>query len=142
MHKDFSLHLLELVINSINASSSHIVVTITTAPLTLKIVDNGTSIMKEYSNELIGTDHGLGHFSFFMQGKGSYSIRPIEQGTEVLAMFNQEIPLGDLKATILTSFLTNHEVSIRYEIDQEVYQLEKDKSNLDKNIKELLNENS
>ncbi|MDD3026730.1 MAG: hypothetical protein PHI41_01530 [Erysipelotrichaceae bacterium] len=142
MDKDFSLHLLELVINSINALASNIIVTITTAPLTLKIVDNGTSIMKTYDNELIGTDHGLGHFSFFMHDKGSYTIEPLENGTKVSAKFDRKIPLGDLKATILTSFMTNREVAIRYEIDKKIYQLEKDKSNLQENIKELLNENS
>lgn len=142
MDKDFSLHLLELVVNSINAKATQIEITITTAPLTLKIVDNGTTIMKAYHDELIGTDHGLGHFSFFMKDKGSYAIEPQDQGTKVVAKFDREIPLGDLKATILTTFLTNHEVAIRYMVDQDIYQLEKDKSNLNMNIKELLNENS
>lgn len=140
--KDFSLHLLELVINSINASATQVVVVINTNPLRFEVIDNGCTISKTYNNELIENDHGLGQFSFFMKDQGSYSIVPLLNGTKVSAIFDRDVEIGDLNATMITTFCTVNPVAITYIIDGKKYNLKKDKSNLTQLIKELRDENS
>ncbi len=147
---ELSLHILDIVQNSIKANASlvHISVNIRTLDdlLTITIKDNGSGFdVKAYENSLNKSSdkqcgYGIPLFKRSAEKTGGFFkiTSTLGKGTEVTAAFKLSspycLPLGDINATVETLFFccTDLDFVYNYKIDDESFTLST------KDIKEIM----
>jgi len=144
--EDISLHILDIVENSIRARASKINIKIVEDTkedlLTVEIKDNGNGMDKETLNKVldpffttkISRKVGLGLALFkqsAIESGGDLEIQSeVGIGTTVKAVFNyshiDRKPLGDMAATLVTLIAGNREINFVYEhiTDESVYRID------------------
>ncbi len=146
--EDLSLHILDVVENSIEANASKIEIKIVEEKskdlLALEIKDNGRGMNEETINKVLDPFYttrttrrvGMG-LSLLAQAaresNGNFKIdSKVGIGTEVKAVFQyshiDRKPIGDMKNTLITLMISHPEINFVYE-----YQDEKEKYKLDSN---------
>lgn len=138
---ELSLHILDIVQNSIKASASlvRIFVNISTSDnlLTITVKDNGSGFdVKAYENSLSKNSNRQGGYGIPLFKKsaektgGFFKITSIlGKGTEITAAFKLNspccLPLGDINATVETLFFCCTEIDFiyNYKIDEEGFTL-------------------
>lgn len=151
--EDLSLHILDVVENSVEANASKIVIKIieekSKDSLVIEIKDNGRGMNRETINKVLDPFYttrttrkvGLG-LSFLAQAakesNGNFEIySKVGEGTEVKATFQyshiDRKPIGNMNDTIVTLIISHPEINFIYE-----YQNEKENYILDS--KEIMKE--
>ena len=131
---ELSLHILDIVQNSISASAKHIVIEVTEDSsddrLTVKVTDDGCGMSPDFLKKVIDPfittrttrKVGLGipllKFAAELTG-GSLSIEScVNKGTVLNAVFSlshiDRPPLGDMAQTMTTLIMTNPEIDFLY----------------------------
>ena len=128
--RDISLHVLDIVMNSIKANATLIEITIieTTSKVSVTIKDNGQGMSEDYVKHVLDpfltsrTTRKVGIPLLYQNVKktaGEFTIESkLNQGTLVKAVFNKNhidcIPLGDMEATIITLITLEPKVDFIY----------------------------
>ncbi|MEA2095380.1 MAG: ATP-binding protein [Candidatus Cloacimonadota bacterium] len=133
--EDLSLHILDVVENSIEANASKIVIKIVEEKsndlLVVEIKDNGRGMNKEIINKVLDPFYttrttrnvGMGLSLLAQAAKESNGdfeiISKVNVGTEVKATFQynhiDRKPIGDMKNTLITLMLSHPEINFVYE---------------------------
>ena len=137
--EDLSLHILDVVENSIEANASKIVIKIieekSKDSLVIEIKDNGRGMNRETINKVLDPFYttrttrkvGLG-LSFLAQAakesNGNFEIySKVGEGTEVKATFQyshiDRKPIGNMNDTIVTLIISHPEINFVYEYQDE-----------------------
>ncbi len=137
--EDISLHILDIVENSINADASKIKIkimeNISKDLLVIEIEDNGRGMKKEIVDQVLDPFYttrttrkvGLG-LSFLAQAaeesKGDFIIKSKPgEGTKLKASFQHSHidrkPIGDINSTIVTLITSHPEINFVYEYEDE-----------------------
>ena len=137
--EDLSLHILDVVENSIEANASKIEIKIMEKKnkdlLTVEIKDNGRGMNKETINKVLDPFYttrttrrvGMG-LSLLAQAaresNGDFEINSkVGRGTEVKATFQyshiDRKPIGDMKNTLITLMVSHPEINFIYEYQNE-----------------------
>jgi hypothetical protein len=132
--KDLSLHILDIVENSVAASANKIEIRITEVKkkdlLSVEIIDNGIGMDKETQQKALDpfyTTKTVRRFGFGLSllseaakaANGHFSIRSEKgEGTKIKADFQSSHidrkPLGDMAQTIITLVIGNPEIDLIY----------------------------
>jgi anti-sigma regulatory factor (Ser/Thr protein kinase) len=132
--KDLSLHILDIVENSVAASANKIEIRITEVKkkdlLSVEIIDNGIGMDKETQQKALDpffTTKTVRRFGFGLSllseaakaANGHFSIRSEKgEGTKIKAEFQSSHidrkPLGDMAQTIITLVIGNPEIDLIY----------------------------
>jgi len=137
--EDLSLHILDVVENSVEANASKIVIKIieekSKDSLVIEIKDNGRGMNRETINKVLDPFYttrttrkvGLG-LSFLAQAaresNGDFEINSkVGEGTEVKATFQyshiDRKPIGNMNDTIVTLIISHPEINFIYEYRDE-----------------------
>ncbi|NQV17139.1 MAG: ATP-binding protein [Armatimonadetes bacterium] len=137
--EDLSLHILDVVENSIEANASKIVIKITEEKskdlLVIEIKDNGRGMNRETINKVLDPFYttrttrkvGMG-LSLLAQAaresNGNFEINSkVGEGTEVKATFQyshiDRKPIGNMNDTIVTLIISHPEINFIYEYQNE-----------------------